>query len=42
MHLKLVENNDNVQSCEIFIILYSNQNLIYQKNKIAIPFDDDV
>ena len=42
MHSKFIEDNDNIQSCEIFIILYFNQNLIYQKNKITISLDNDV
>ena len=42
MHSKFIKDNDNVQSYKIFIILYFNQNLIYQENKITIFFDDNV
>ena len=42
MHSKFIKDNDNVQSCEIFVILYFNQNLIYQEDKITISFNNNV
>jgi len=42
MHLQFIERDNDVQLSQVFAFLYMSESLVYQRQRIAILFDQSI